>query len=46
LVQLGATKQYVIEILGMAIDMGYGPLFTYVKDQLIAFELAYASEGF
>ena len=40
LVKLGATKQEVIETLGMAIYMGGGPSLMYVADALTAFEQA------
>jgi AhpD family alkylhydroperoxidase len=40
LVKLGATKQEVIETLGMAIYMGGGPLLMYAADALTAFEQA------
>lgn len=40
LVKLGATKQEVIETLGMAIYMGGGPSLMYAADALTAFEQA------
>ena len=38
LVQLGATKEEVEEVLGMAIYMGGGPSLMYAADALEAFE--------
>jgi AhpD family alkylhydroperoxidase len=38
LVKLGATKQEVEEVLGMAIYMGGGPSLMYAADALLAFE--------
>ena len=40
LVKLGATKQEVIETLGMAIYMGGGPSLMYAADALTAIEQA------
>jgi AhpD family alkylhydroperoxidase len=38
LVDLGATRQEVEEVLGMAIYMGGGPSLMYAADALMAFE--------
>jgi len=40
LVKLGATKQEVIETLGMAVYMGGGPSLMYAADAISAFEQA------
>lgn len=40
LVKLGATKQEVIETLGMALYMGGGPSLMYAADAINAFEQA------
>jgi len=40
LVKLKATKQEVIECLGMAVYMGGGPSLMYAADALSAFEQA------
>jgi AhpD family alkylhydroperoxidase len=40
LVKLGATRQELIETLGMAIYMGGGPSLMYAADALAAFEQA------
>jgi len=42
LVKLKATKQEVIECLGMAVYMGGGPSLMYAADALSAFEQAQA----
>jgi len=42
LVKLGATKQEVVETLGMATYMGGGPSLMYAADALTAFEQAQA----
>ena len=42
LVKLGATKQEVVETLGMATYMGGGPSLMYAADALSAFEQAQA----
>ena len=42
LVRLGATKQEVVETLGMATYMGGGPSLMYAADALSAFEQAQA----
>lgn len=38
LVELGATRQEVAEMLGMCIAMGGGPVFMYAADALAAFD--------
>ena len=38
LVELGATRQEVEEVLGMAIYMGGGPSLMYAADALLAYE--------
>ena len=40
LAKLGATKQEVVETLGMAVYMGGGPSLMYAADAMIAFEQA------
>ena len=40
LVKLGASRQEIIETLGMAIYMGGGPSLMYAADALLAFEQA------
>lgn len=40
LVKLGATKQEVVETLGMAVYMGGGPSLMYAADAMSAFEQA------
>lgn len=40
LIKLGATKQEIVETLGMATYMGGGPSLMYAADALIAFEQA------
>ena len=42
LVKLGATRQEVEEVLGMAIYMGGGPSLMYAADALVAYEQFYA----
>ena len=42
LVRLGATKQEVVETLGMAVYMGGGPSLMYAADAMSAFEQAQA----
>ena len=42
LAKLGATKQEVVDTLGMAIYMGGGPSLMYAADALSAFEQAQA----
>ena len=42
LVRLGATKQEIVETLGMATYMGGGPSLMYAADALSAFEQAQA----
>ena len=42
LVRLGATKQEIVETLGMATYMGGGPSLMYAADALTAFEQAQA----
>ncbi|UDF05785.1 carboxymuconolactone decarboxylase family protein [Asticcacaulis sp. AND118] len=44
LVRMGATKQEVEEVLGMAIYMGGGPSLMYAADALMAFE-QYAADA-
>ena len=40
LAKLGATKQEVVEALGMAVYMGGGPSLMYAADAISAFEQA------
>lgn len=42
LAKLGATKQEVVDTLGMAVYMGGGPSLMYAADALVAFEQAQA----
>lgn len=44
LVRMGATKQEVEEVLGMAIYMGGGPSLMYAADALMAYE-QYATDA-